>query len=134
MDKEDGDQHWKRSKTPNEAKPVNNISKNCRSFLKTSHIKKKVLPLHKLPNPGIYPSSFTNVHFCTMIEFSNVVECKWGSQVSYTTKSWWSLGGVAERWNPWKTSVSLHLEWKFNTNMVQNKFLWRFSLKTLFFF
>ena len=27
---------------------------------------------------GIYPSSFTSVHFWTKIEFFNVVKCRWG--------------------------------------------------------
>ena len=38
----------KRSKTLNEVKPIENISKNLQSFLKIRPVQKEVLPLHKL--------------------------------------------------------------------------------------
>ena len=43
-------------------------------------------------HPGIYPSSFTNIHFRTKTELSNVIKCRWGSQgVVFSTRgSWWS--------------------------------------------
>ena len=47
---------------------------------------------------GIYPSSFTNVHFWTKIEFSKVVKCTWGSwgAASSATSSWRRLGEGSE--------------------------------------
>ena len=38
----------KRSKTPSEVKPVENISKNLHSFLEISPVEKEALPSHKL--------------------------------------------------------------------------------------
>ena len=38
----------KRSKTPSEVKPVENISKNPQSFLDINLVQKEVLPSHKL--------------------------------------------------------------------------------------
>ena len=38
----------KRSKTPNEVKPVENVSKNPESFVKISPVQKEVPHLHKL--------------------------------------------------------------------------------------
>ena len=39
--------------------------------------------------PGIYPISFTNVHFQTKIEFLNIVKCRWRSRgaINCTTGS-----------------------------------------------
>ena len=46
------------------------------------------------PFVGIYPSSFTNVHFSIKIEFLNGIKCRWGSRVavSSATSSWQSSG------------------------------------------
>ena len=51
--------------------------------------------------PGIYPSSFTNVHFLNKDEFLTVVKHSLGSQVvaSSATGSWQSPSGV-QRVNP----------------------------------
>ena len=38
----------KRSKTPNEVKPVENIDKNLQSFLKIGPVQKQAPPSHKL--------------------------------------------------------------------------------------
>ena len=38
----------KRSKTPSEVKPVENVSKNLHSFLEISPVEKEALPSHKL--------------------------------------------------------------------------------------
>ena len=41
---------------------------------------------HKLQLTGIYPSSFTDVHFPTKIGFLNTVKCSWGSQGAVNSK------------------------------------------------
>ena len=51
------------------------------------------------PNAGIYPSSFTDVHFLTKIEFSNIVKCRWGSRSAvklrngFMAEPWWGFRG-----------------------------------------
>ena len=45
---EESDDRGKRSKTPSEVKPVENINKNLQSFLEISPVQKEVLPSHKL--------------------------------------------------------------------------------------
>ena len=87
--------------------------------------------------PGIYPISFTNVHFQTKIEFLNIVKCRWGSQgaVNCTTGLRQNLGrgpwgstsekfglftseGQLNSFKQKKVSNMTYFECKFNANTL----------------